>query len=106
MEQDMSGKTSVADDLIASLRQAVDYAEGRPVDMRISHVEVGPIDVRKIRRKLSLTQARMALALGVSLSGYRKWEQGQRQPHGAARTLLRVMDLEPEAVARVLRRAA
>jgi putative transcriptional regulator len=44
----------------------------------------------------------MAQFLGTSLSGYRKWEQGQRQPSGAARTLLRVMEKEPEAVLRVL----
>ena len=46
----------------------------------------------------------MAVALGTSPSGYRKrkWEQGQRRPSGAARTLLRVMDKEPEAVLRVL----
>jgi putative transcriptional regulator len=32
----------------------------------------------------------------------RKWEQGQRQPHGAALTLLNIMDREPEAVIRAI----
>lgn len=40
--------------------------------------------------------------LGTSPSGYKKWEQGKRQPSGAARTLLRVIDREPEAVLRAL----
>jgi len=44
----------------------------------------------------------MATVLGTSPSGYKKWEQGKRQPSGAARTLLRVMDREPEAVLRAL----
>ena len=43
--------------------------------------------------------------LGTSTSGYRKWEQGERQPSGAARTLLRVMENEPEAVLRALTEA-
>ena len=57
---------------------------------------------KAVRKKLHLTQEQMAVALGTSPSGYRKWEQGQRRPSGAARTLLRVMDKEPEAVLRVL----
>jgi len=44
----------------------------------------------------------MATVLGTSPSGYKKWEQGKRQPSGAARTLLRVMYKEPEAVLRAL----
>ena len=44
----------------------------------------------------------MALLLGTSVSGYRKWEQRVRQPSGAARTLLRVMEREPDAVLRAL----
>ena len=51
---------------------------------------------------LSLTQEQMALLLGTSVSGYRKWEQRVRQPSGAARTLLRVMEREPDAVLRAL----
>ena len=44
----------------------------------------------------------MALMPGTGVSGYREWEQGQRQPGGAALTLLRIMEKEPEAVMRAL----
>ena len=37
--------------------------------------------------------------MGMSLSGYRKWEQGTRRVSGPVATLLRV---EPEAVKRAL----
>ena len=60
------------------------------------------MDAKAIRRKLQLTQDEMATVLGTSPSGYRKWEQGARQPSGAARTLLRIMEREPEAVLRAL----
>ena len=44
----------------------------------------------------------MALLMGISLSGYRKWEQGTRRISGPAATLLRVLEREPEAVKRAL----
>ena len=44
----------------------------------------------------------MAPLMGMSLSGYRKWEQGQRRVIGLAAALLRLIQKEPEAVRRAL----
>ena len=44
----------------------------------------------------------MATLVGMSLSGYRKWEQGPRRLGGPAAALLRVIEREPEAVKRAL----
>jgi putative transcriptional regulator len=44
----------------------------------------------------------MAPLMGMSLSGYRKWEQGQRRLSGPAVSLLRLIEKEPEAVKRAL----
>ena len=106
MESAMMGKKNIADELVASMQEALDYARGKRTKARVTKVRVESVDVRASRAKLVLTQEEMAVLLGVSLSGYRKWEQGERQPHGAARTLLRVMAQEPAAVARALKRAA
>jgi putative transcriptional regulator len=65
--------------------------------MQVHAVDVGTVDLKAIRKRLLLTQDQMATVLGTSPSGYRKWEQGKRQPSGAARTLLRIMEREPEA---------
>jgi len=43
--------------------------------------------VRKVRRQARLTQARTALPMGMSLSGYRRREQGVRRISGPAATL-------------------
>lgn len=92
-----------ADDLLQGLKEALAHAEGKEVPgMRAHHVDVEKVDAKAVRRKLKLTQDRMAMLLGTSTSGYRKWEQGQRVPSGAARTLLKVMDREPDAVLRAL----
>jgi len=86
------------DDLIRSLAEAVEHArrEG-PATVH------EPIDPHAIRKRAALTQAQMAPLLGMSLSGYRKWEQGQRHVSGPAAMLLRMIDKEPEAVQRALR---
>ena len=44
----------------------------------------------------------MAPLVGMSLSGYRKWEQGARRVSGPAATLLQVIRKEPDAVRRAL----
>ena len=99
----MSRKTVFGDDLSQALSEALAHASGKPMDgTRVHAVDVDAIDPKSIRLHLKLTQEQMARFLGTSVSGYRKWEQGQRQPSGAARTLLRVMEKEPEAVLRVL----
>jgi putative transcriptional regulator len=40
--------------------------------------------------------------MGMSLSGYRKWEQGQPRVSGPAATLLRLIQKEPYVVKRAL----
>ncbi len=85
------------EDLIQSLNEALAHAKGE--GPAIVHAPVTP---REIREQVKLTQAQMAPLLGMSLSGYRKWEQGVRQVNGPAATLLRVIEKEPEAVRRAL----
>lgn len=95
--------TAFGADMVQAMSEVLAYAQGTPVPgMVVHHVDVGAVDVKRIREKLKLTQTQMAALLGTSPSGYRKWEQGQRQPGGAARTLLQVMEKEPAAVIRAL----
>jgi putative transcriptional regulator len=53
------------------------------------------------RRKMGLSQAKFAHLLGVSPRTLQEWEQGRREPSGAARTLLRVAERHPESVLEV-----
>lgn len=68
----------------------------------MSTVDVGTVDAKAIRKQLDLTRDEMATVLGTIPSGYKESEQGTRQPSGAARTLLRIMEKEPEAALRAL----
>ena len=84
-------------ELIESLSEALAHARGEgPAKV---HDVLTP---REVRKQISLTQAQMAPLMGMSLSGYRKWEQGRRRVSGPAATLLQVIAKEPEAVKRAL----
>lgn len=50
-----------------------------------------PEEIKAIRIIQGLTQVAFADALGVSVFAVRKWEQGQRQPGGAAIVLMKRM---------------
>jgi putative transcriptional regulator len=54
--------------------------------------------VARARLKTGLSQARFAALLGVSRRTLEQWEQGRREPSGAAKTLIRIADLKPEAL--------
>lgn len=50
------------------------------------------------RQKTGLSQTQFAALLGVSVRTLQGWEQGRKKPSGAARTLLTIARLNPEAV--------
>lgn len=94
--------SKLGDELIQSMAQALAHAQGKRVGTRAHKVAVKPADVQRARKKLGLSQDKFAEAFGVSASTLRKWEQGQRTPTGAAKTLLRIVEREPRAVIRAL----
>lgn len=53
---------------------------------------------KRIRERLNMTQEQFATSFQVPLGTLRDWEQGTRVPDSAARTLLRVIDRNPELV--------
>jgi len=71
--------------------------------VRTHKVSVSPDEIQNARKQLGLSQDQFADAFGVSASTLRKWEQGQRSPTGAAKTLLKIIEREPKAVVRALK---
>jgi putative transcriptional regulator len=101
-----SRKPSAGSRIIASLKEAVDWVEGKDVPVRITTVEVPAIDVRAARKRLGLTQAAFAAKFGFQPATLRNWEQGRTRPDGPARVLLAVIDRHPEAVEDALRKVS
>jgi putative transcriptional regulator len=64
------------------------------------------VDVKAIRNRLGMTQARFSDTFGFSLDAIKHWEGGRRSPEAPARTLLTVIDKNPAAVLTALNPAA
>jgi putative transcriptional regulator len=59
-------------------------------------------EATEARLKLGLSQADFAAMLGVSVRTLQDWEQGRREPSGAAKALLKVTVAAPRTVRKVL----
>ncbi len=59
-------------------------------------VAISPVAEARIRTQL--TQTQFAKLLGVSVRTLQEWEQGRRQPSGAAQSLLRVAHGHPDVL--------
>lgn len=73
--------------LLASVKQ-MQAGQGTVVHLPVAHV----------RAASQLSQAQFAKLMGVSLRTLQEWEQGRRQPSGAAQTLLAVAQRHPEVL--------
>jgi len=81
--------------LLQSVRE---MKAGRVV--RTTRVE--PNEVVQARQRTGLSQAQFAEALNISKRTLQEWEQGRRQPSGAAQTLIRIAKRHPEVVREAL----
>lgn len=59
-------------------------------------------DIVKTRLKCGLSQSQFAAALNISPRTLQQWEQGRRQPSGAAETLLKIIARHPEVLREVM----
>ena len=78
-------------DLLESVRQ---MKAGKAAKTTL--VELTP--AADARAKVGVSQVAFASLLGVSVRTLQDWEQGRREPSGAARTLLRIAAQSPEAL--------
>ncbi len=84
-----SDKKAFQQDLLESVRQ---MRKGEAA--RVTKVKLPPATEARLR--MGLSQQEFAQLLGVSPRTLQDWEQGRREPTGAARMLLRVAAKHPE----------
>ncbi|AWH43976.1 MULTISPECIES: helix-turn-helix domain-containing protein [Stenotrophomonas] len=66
---------------------------------KVGAVNMVPVSIAaEARQRLGMSQAQFAGMLGVSVRTFQDWEQGRREPSGAAKTLLKIAALRPDAV--------
>lgn len=79
--------------------QADSLRSAREIKVGAARVIRGkPTAAALARARAGLSQSAFAALLGVSPRTLQDWEQGRRQPTGAAQTLLRVAVAHPEAL--------
>lgn len=81
-------------DLRAELLESVTQMKSGRASLH--KVEVSPIVSARMR--FGLSQAEFAKLLGVSVGTLQDWEQGRRQPSGAAKTLISIAERRPEVL--------
>ncbi|TNG89112.1 helix-turn-helix domain-containing protein [Pasteurellaceae bacterium USgator11] len=73
-----------------------DMKNGDYSNARVTQIAVSPIAAT--RHQMQLSQPKFAEKLGISLNTLRSWEQGLRNPSGAAKTLLDLLQRKPELI--------
>ena len=79
------------EDLLASVKQMRGGQAARVSKVRLSAVA-------EARASVGLSQQEFAVLLGVSARTLQDWEQGRREPTGAARTLIKVAVKHPKVL--------
>lgn len=90
-------------DIGAELLQAVrDMKAGK--GKVVAKIDVPPVVTA--RMKSGLSQSQFASLMGVSVRTLQDWEQGRRQPSGAAQTLITIAEQQPKVLRQVLKAQA
>ena len=90
--------------ILQGLEEALAHTRGNATAAaRVVRVAVKPADIKTARKKVGLSRDAFARAFGLSPATLRKWENGEREPTGAARVLLTIINREPEAALRAIR---
>jgi putative transcriptional regulator len=84
-------KVDISAELLTSVREMKAGIRARSHRPNIS-------DIAHARLVAGLSQSAFAALLGVSVRTLQDWEQGRREPSGAAKTLIQVAERHPEVL--------
>lgn len=102
-------KTKLGQELIQGLQEVIAHKRGE-ISLRTHAVELpneppefSKTEIVNIRvEQLKVSQPIFAAYLGVKISVLRSWEQGKKNPSGAARRLLQIVANDPSFVEKVV----
>ncbi len=83
--------------LLDSVRDMGRHMRGDPVQ-GLQVREFPELDVKAIRKRTGLSQTRFAYLIGVKPKTLQNWEQRRVRPTGPARALLKIIEVNPDAL--------
>jgi putative transcriptional regulator len=83
-------------DLMKGLDEVDAFLAGQTESYKV--ILPAEVDVKGIRKRLKMTQARFSSTFGFSLDAVKHWEGGRRTPESSARAFLTVIAKDPAAV--------
>ncbi len=85
------------EELLSSVRWMGKHIRGQKTPARV--FEFPDPDVGAIRRAAKVSQTQFAALIGVNVRTLQNWEQKRVRPTGPARVLLRIVEVNPRALA-------
>ena len=89
-------KKTMFEDLMGGLDEVDAFLAGKTAGYKVNLP--AEVDVKGIRKRLKMTQARFSSTFGFSLDAVKHWEGGRRTPESSARAFLTVIAKNPNAV--------
>lgn len=75
-------RPTVGKRILEGLEEAIAWTRGENDRVRVTVVHAPDVDVREVRRKMGLSQARFATKFGFPPATLRNWEQGRTRLRG------------------------
>ncbi len=94
-----SRKKAVDPEVLAFQRDLVRSVKEMKAGRAAQKTRVKVPPVVSARQSSGLSQAQFAEVLGISIRTLQKWEQGEREPSGAAKSLIRIAQRYPKVLA-------
>jgi putative transcriptional regulator len=98
-----SRKKTVDPEVLAFQRDLVRSVKEMKAGKAAQKTRVKVPPVVSARQASGLSQAQFAEVLGISIRTLQKWEQGEREPSGAAKSLIRIAQRHPKVLADVMK---
>lgn len=84
-------------ELLAGVKEMGQHMRGEKLSS-VALREFPDPDVKAIRERTGMTQTRFAFLIGVKPKTLQNWEQKRVRPAGPARALLKIVEVNPQAL--------
>src|SRR4051812_35441313 len=98
-----SQKKSSDPEVLAFQRNLLDSVREMKTGKAAKKTRVKVPAVVSARQASGLSQSQFAKVLGISVRTLQKWEHGEREPSGAARSLIRIAQRHPGVIAEAIK---